>query len=71
VFSPERIERLLFVALTRATHWAYLSTDGQLPHLQRLEPLVKKGWLTVRTAANPPEEPPPSKDNTDDLLDAL
>lgn len=72
VFSPERIERLLFVALTRATRWAYLSTDGKLPHLQRLEPLVNEGRLTGRTAASPStQQPAPSKDDTDDLLDAL
>lgn len=72
IFSPERIERLLFVGLTRATRWAYLSTDGRLPHLQRLEPLAKDGRLTIRTAASPPtDQPPPSRDDTDDLLDAL
>ena len=51
VFSQEQIERLLFVALTRATRWAYLSTDGMLPHLQRLEPMVNEKRITVRTAS--------------------
>jgi len=72
VFSPKRIERLLFVALTRATRWVYLSTDGRLPLLQRLEPLVKDGRLTVRTAAGPSTQQRVSKrDDTGDLLDAL
>ena len=71
-FSPERIERLLFVALTRATRWAYLSTDGRLPLLRRLEPLVKEKRLTVKTPASPSTKlPAPSKDNMEDLLDAL
>ena len=71
-FSPERIERLLFVALTRATRWVYLSTDGRLPQLQRLETLVKEKRLTVKTPASPSTKlPAPSKDNMEDLLDAL
>ncbi len=72
IFSSERIERLLFVALTRATRWAYLSTDGRLPHLQRLGPLIEKGRLSVKTAASPSaQQPAPPKDNADGLLDAL
>lgn len=70
--SSSRIERLLFVALTRATRWAYLSTDGQLPHLQRLDSLINKGHITTRDASvstAPPTIQPTSE--TDDLLDAL
>jgi superfamily I DNA/RNA helicase len=71
-FSSERIERLLFVALTRATRWIYLSTDGMLPQLQRIESLVKEKRLTIKTPASPLTElPVTSKNNTEDLLDAL
>lgn len=70
--TPERIERLMFVAITRATRWAYLSTDGLLPHLDRLVPLVKQRQLTRRTSEG---ELTPQTDTeapqTDDLLDAL
>lgn len=70
--SPERIERLLFVAITRATRWAYLSTDGLLPHLERLLPLVKDKQITMKMADDvptPKSEPKPQE--ADDLLDAL
>lgn len=71
-FGPERIERLLFVAITRATRWAYLSTDGELPHLRRLEPLIKEKRLTVKTPASTSLKlPTPPKSSTDELLDAL
>lgn len=70
--TPERIERLLFVALTRATRWAYLSTDGQLPHLQRLEPLIKANQITVKSPGSPSSPvSAPQKEEADDLLDAL
>lgn len=70
--TPERIERLLFVALTRATRWAYLSTDGQLPHLQRLEPLIKAKQITLKSAGSPSAPvSAPQKGEVDDLLDAL
>ena len=70
--SPERIERLLFVALTRATRWVFLSTDGMLPHLQRLEPLVNEGQITVRTPSGvSAPQSVAKKQEADDLLDAL
>jgi len=48
--KPERIERLVFVALTRATKWAYFSTntDGRLALFDKLLPLEKTRQLTVR-----------------------
>lgn len=49
--SAERIQRLLFVAVTRATHWVYLSTHvaNELPLLQALQPLVTERTLTVQS----------------------
>jgi hypothetical protein len=40
----------VFVTLTRATKWAYLSTtvDDSLPLLQKLLPLEQTRQLTVR-----------------------
>lgn len=48
--SPERIRRLLFVAVTRATHWVYMSTvvSGTLPVLSLLKPLAAERMLTVQ-----------------------
>ncbi len=45
-----RSVKLLFVGITRATRWVYLSSsDGeQLPALRRLLPLAESGDLTVR-----------------------
>jgi len=50
--SPERIQRLLFVAVTRATNWVYLSTNvgKELPLLQALQPLGNERALTVESA---------------------
>lgn len=69
--APERIGRLLFVALTRATRWAYMSTDGQWPLLHRLDRLVKAGQLTTRTPGHAPAPLSPEKNASDDLLDAI
>jgi superfamily I DNA/RNA helicase len=48
----ERIGRLLFVGITRATKWVYMSTTSTgsppLPILGRLLPLEKEGVLTVQ-----------------------
>lgn len=48
--SAERIERLLFVAITRATKWCYFSTalDHPLPLIEeKLVPLAKNRTITV------------------------
>ena len=70
-YTSERIERLLFVALTRATRWVYLSTDGTLPQLQCLAPLIDEKRITVRTAGDAPPLQSTTQSETDDLLDAL
>lgn len=47
----ERIERLLFVAITRATKWCYFSTalDNPLPVIQdKLVPLAKSHTITLQ-----------------------
>jgi superfamily I DNA/RNA helicase len=51
--ADERIERLLYVALSRARNWAMLSTtiDKELPALARIKALVGKGDITVQRAS--------------------
>lgn len=47
---PDRIERLIFMAITRATKWCYFSSalDDPLPLLQeKLVPLAKIGQITL------------------------
>jgi superfamily I DNA/RNA helicase len=60
---PERVERLVFVALTRAARWAYFSTSlGEpLPVIEKLLPLEKTRQLTVRRgdqSGGPTPRPP-------------
>ncbi|MFQ3670998.1 MAG: 3'-5' exonuclease [Verrucomicrobiia bacterium] len=68
--TAERLQRLLFVAITRAAHWVYLSTISrqELPLLQTLQSLVAQRTLTIQTstghtAPSPtrPETPPQSE----------
>jgi superfamily I DNA/RNA helicase len=61
--SPERIQRLLFVAVTRATNWVYLSTNvgNELPLLQALQPLVSERALAVQSAQ---DRTPPATGST-------
>jgi superfamily I DNA/RNA helicase len=59
----ERVERLVFVALTRATRWAYFSTSlgESLPLMEKLLPLEQTGQLTVQRgdqAGGPTPTPP-------------
>ena len=60
--SGDHIQRLLFVAITRATHWAYLSTQqgNELPALDVLAPLVSHRGIAVQTAAASPSSPKPA-----------
>jgi len=47
---PELMERLLFMAITRATRWCYFSTNlaNPLPLIvERMAPLVKRGVVTL------------------------
>lgn len=49
--SPERIERLLFVGITRAMKWCYFSTtlDNPLPALiEKIVPLSKQGLIYIQ-----------------------
>ncbi len=66
--SPERMQRLLFVAITRATNWVYLSTNegNELPLLQALDPLVAERVLAIQSActATPPVTPPDTETTT-------
>lgn len=50
VMVEERIRRLLFVAITRATRWVYLSAtrDDALPLLATLKPLVTERALSIQ-----------------------
>jgi superfamily I DNA/RNA helicase len=66
----ERVERLVFVALTRASKWAYFSTGfGEtLPLIEKLLPLEQTRQLTVRrgdqpraTTLPPKNTPPPGR----------
>jgi superfamily I DNA/RNA helicase len=73
--TPTRINRVMFVGITRAMRWAYFSTiDGE-----NFEPLGRliagaNGCLTVRNAgqqAVPKQTAPKSKTKSDDVLDLL
>lgn len=68
--TPDQIERLLFVAVTRASKWCYFSTERakQLPLLKRkLMPLARSGLLSVvecrRSYPPPPPAPAPPQNN--------
>lgn len=67
-----QIERLLFVALTRAMRWAYLSPYGRLPQLKRLQPMVEAGQIALRSKGDRREQRDNDGDSDgDDLLNAL
>jgi len=75
-FSEAEIKQLLFVAITRAQKWVALISNRKtgLPQLAKLEPLVKKGFVTVQERSSSASEHRPSKDkdNEDsDLMDLL
>jgi superfamily I DNA/RNA helicase len=65
--------RMMFVAVTRAARWVYLSTvGGQQPgFLSRLEPLMASGDLTARPALPEADTPPPATVERPDSLDDL
>ncbi len=52
--ADERMKRLLFVGVTRATKWVYLSaTQGaEIPLLNGLRPLAERGMLTIQSGAS-------------------
>jgi superfamily I DNA/RNA helicase len=72
--SADRLRRLLFVAMTRATGWAYLSSlaGARLPLLEELDLLVDERVLARQQG--PPERigpPHPEPSSPADFLDFL
>lgn len=77
----ETIARLLFVGITRATKWVYLSTwrDRALAVLGRVDPLAAEGVITIQTGqASLPASPEglpagkgPGDEDEPDILDEL
>ena len=77
-FGADHIDRLLFVGISRATRWVYLSTSEEkpLPALDKLKLLAAGGGLTIQYAADQiisedQVAPTRSGQNSDDLLDLL
>ncbi|MCE5228546.1 UvrD-helicase domain-containing protein [bacterium] len=50
--SPDRIRNLLFVGITRATRWVYMSTQRgrELPQLDQIKPLVKEKCISMQVS---------------------
>ena len=48
--TPERLERWLFVGITRATQWVYFSTinDNRFMFLKRFQELGHQGQITIK-----------------------
>ena len=69
--TEDQVLRMMFVAVTRAARWVYLSTvAGQEPaFLSRLEPLAASGNLTIRNAGPSTDMPPPPAERPDSLDD--
>ena len=68
----ERIERMLFVAITRATRWCYFSTDAGNPlHIidTKLLPLAKTGALALIKGGRVGAEPETSPAHAPGVLD--
>lgn len=67
--SPDRIRRLLFVAVTRATHWVYMSSIANrlLPLLTSFMPLVTERMLTLQRGEHRQQEPTKVPNVSDDL----
>jgi hypothetical protein len=74
--SDDRIERLLFVAISRATKWVYLSTtaDANFGPLQRLFNDRQREFLTLQKFSSgpvPQQKAATTRMSGDDLLDLL
>lgn len=75
--SDSRIMKLLFVGITRATKWVYMSSrqEGIILALESLMPLERTNALTIQRGAGPSSQPPavetPGSIETDDLLDLI
>jgi superfamily I DNA/RNA helicase len=71
--SDEQALRMMFVAITRATRWVYLSTVGgqEPPFLSHLDPVAASGDLAIRPAVTAPTAQaihPESRRDLDDLF---
>jgi superfamily I DNA/RNA helicase len=73
--SDSRIMRLLFVGITRATKWVYMSSrqEGAITALDNLLPLERTGVLTIQRGptVQPTAGEIPAATETDDLLDLI
>jgi len=73
--SNARTTRLLFVGISRATKWAYLSTckDGAIATLQRFESLVHRNLFSIQkgSAGQVHEQRKDVPAQSDDILDIL
>ncbi|GIV04295.1 MAG: hypothetical protein KatS3mg015_3125 [Fimbriimonadales bacterium] len=71
--APNRLRCLLFVAITRATRWVYLSTVAvsRLPLLQTLKPLASEGVLALQGAGGDRPGTGATSQQTSDGLDFL
>jgi superfamily I DNA/RNA helicase len=75
--SDSRVRRLLFVGITRATGWVYMSKNqnAHLAALEGLEALAQQGQITVRskdeTASSTETSTSASEPTADDPLDFL
>jgi hypothetical protein len=63
----ERIEKLLFVGITRATRWVYFSTvgEGQLTVFNCLRAVADQGHLHIQSGDTWKENSPPTDDEQD------
>lgn len=74
--SPEWVERLLFVGISRATKWVCFCTEQGKEHpvLEKILPLVEQNYLTIQYAGSQDGEESLSEsveDDSDDILDLL
>ena len=75
--SDSRIMKLLFVGITRATKWVYMSSrqEGMIPALENLMPLEKTKVLTIQRgpgiAAQSSDIETPGSAGTEDILDLI
>lgn len=73
--NPKSIERLLFVGISRATKWVYMSSyeDAHFQPLLKILPLEKDGYLTVQRTGEAilSEEEVADKKKSEDLTDFL
>jgi len=69
--TEDQVLRMMFVAVTRAARWVYLSTVAgqEPPFLARLESLAVSGNLTIRSAGPSTGMPLPQAERPDSLDD--